>query len=161
MERLGVTPRAETVPHSRWQIGRRLGCALGIVLLLVATSARPALAEDIVAVYTAFWAGLPAAKIRLRLRDGGPGFHDEIEIETQGLPHLFTRFAQMRWPRDALPQTARPNRRAIWRSMIYASGMTAGLASSSSIAPVQRSPSAARTTRAENLRSPRHSARTR
>ena len=92
MELLGVTPRAETVPHSRWQIGRRLGCALGIVLLLVATSARPALAEDIVAVYTAFWAGLPAAKIRLRLRDGGPGFHDEIEIETQGLPQLFTRF---------------------------------------------------------------------
>jgi hypothetical protein len=48
--------------------------------------------EEIVAVYSASWAGLPAAEIRLKLHDGGPGYHDEIEIATQGLPYLFTRF---------------------------------------------------------------------
>jgi hypothetical protein len=61
-------------------------------------SARDVAAEDIVAVYSAFWAGLPAANIRLKLGDGSPryhdepGYHDEIEIATLGLPHLFTRF---------------------------------------------------------------------
>ena len=48
--------------------------------------------EDIVAVYSAYWAGLPAAEIRLKLRNGGPDYHDEIQIATQGLPYLFTRF---------------------------------------------------------------------
>jgi hypothetical protein len=71
---------------------RRLSWALGVALFSVTTSARYAAAEDIVAVYSAFWAGLPAAKIRLKLRDGVPSYHDEIEIETQGLPHLFSRF---------------------------------------------------------------------
>jgi Protein of unknown function (DUF3108) len=51
-----------------------------------------AAAEPIVAFYTAYWAGLPAARIRLELQDRGPVYHDEIAIETQGLPHLFTRF---------------------------------------------------------------------
>jgi hypothetical protein len=45
-----------------------------------------------VAVYDAFWAGLPAGKIRLKLRDAGPTYRNEIDIETQGLPHLVTRF---------------------------------------------------------------------
>jgi Protein of unknown function (DUF3108) len=45
-----------------------------------------------VAVYDAFWAGLPAGKIRLKLRGAGPTYRNEIDIETQGLPHLFTRF---------------------------------------------------------------------
>jgi len=54
--------------------------------------AGPAEAEDIVANYSAFWAGLPAANIRLTLRDGSAGYHDEIEITTQGLPHLLSRF---------------------------------------------------------------------
>jgi hypothetical protein len=92
MGRPGVTARPETVPRYPRQPWRRLGCALGIALLLVTTSVRRAGADDIVAVYAAFWAGLPAAKIRLRLGDGGPGYRDEIEIETQGLPHLLTRF---------------------------------------------------------------------
>ena len=51
-----------------------------------------AAAEEIVAVYTAHWAGLPAAHIRLTLRNGGPKYRDQIEISTEGLPHLFTRF---------------------------------------------------------------------
>jgi hypothetical protein len=45
-----------------------------------------------VANYSAYWAGLPAANIRLTLRDGGLEYHDEIEITTQGLPHLLSRF---------------------------------------------------------------------
>lgn len=67
------------------------GCALG-VLLLAAGGIRQAAADDLVAVYAAFWAGLPAAKIRLKLRDAGPSYHDEIHIETEGLPHLLTKF---------------------------------------------------------------------
>jgi hypothetical protein len=68
------------------------------VLLLVAVIAGPAPAEDIVANYSAFWAGLPAANIRLTLhdasigRDGSAEYHDEIEITTLGLPHLLSRF---------------------------------------------------------------------
>jgi len=64
----------------------------------VAVTAGPAAAEDIVANYSAYWAGLPAANIRLTLRDGSvgrygsAGYHDEIEITTQGLPHLLSRF---------------------------------------------------------------------
>jgi hypothetical protein len=54
--------------------------------------AGPAAAEEIVANYSAYWAGLPAANIRLTLHDGSAGYHDEIEITTQGLPHLLSRF---------------------------------------------------------------------
>jgi hypothetical protein len=63
-----------------------------VALLLATAGARPVTADDIVAAYDAFWAGLPAGKIRLRLRDGGPTYRNEIEIESIGLPHLFTRF---------------------------------------------------------------------
>jgi hypothetical protein len=58
----------------------------------VTTITGKAAAEEIVALYSAYWAGLPAAHIRLTLRDGGPGYRDEIEIATEGLPYLFTRF---------------------------------------------------------------------
>ena len=74
------------------QSRRRIRRALGIALLLATVGSRQAAAHDIVAVYTAFWAGLPAADIRLKLGDGGPGYRDEIVIATRGLPHLFTRF---------------------------------------------------------------------
>jgi Protein of unknown function (DUF3108) len=70
----------------------RLSCAVGLVLLLATANASPLAADDIVAVYDAFWAGLPAGRIRLKLHDAGPTYHNEIEIESQGLPHLFTRF---------------------------------------------------------------------
>jgi hypothetical protein len=70
----------------------RLGCALGAAIIAGAAGTGPAAAEDIIAVYSAYWAGLPAAEIRLKLRDGGPGYRDEIEIATQGLPQLFTHF---------------------------------------------------------------------
>jgi hypothetical protein len=52
----------------------------------------PAAADDTVALYSAYWAGLPAATIRLTLREGGPGYRDEIDIATEGAPYLFTRF---------------------------------------------------------------------
>jgi Protein of unknown function (DUF3108) len=80
------------VPRRPQQPRRRLRRALSLAVLLAAVTARQAAADDIVAVYTAFWAGLPAADIRLRLSGGGSGYHDEIVIATQGLPHLFTRF---------------------------------------------------------------------
>jgi hypothetical protein len=56
------------------------------------TTGREAAAEDITAVYSAFWAGLPAGQIRVKLQDSGSGYSDEIEISTQGLPYLFTSF---------------------------------------------------------------------
>jgi len=77
------------VRHS-WRRGSSgFGAAVG--LILVAT-AGPAVAGNIVASYSAYWAGLPAANIRLTLRDGGLAYRDQIEITTQGLPRLFTQF---------------------------------------------------------------------
>ena len=58
----------------------------------MAVTGGPAGAEDIVVNYSALWAGLPAANIRLTLHDDITGYHDEIEIATQGLPHLLSRF---------------------------------------------------------------------
>jgi Protein of unknown function (DUF3108) len=76
--------------RSSW---RQLGCTIGLTFATLATSAvKTPAAEPLVAFYTAYWAGLPAARIRLELRDGGPGYHDQIAIDTEGLPHLITRF---------------------------------------------------------------------
>jgi hypothetical protein len=40
----------------------------------------------------ASWAGLPAAEIHLRLDDGPAQYRGDIDIRTEGLPRLFTRF---------------------------------------------------------------------
>jgi Protein of unknown function (DUF3108) len=80
------------MPRYRLLPWRRFGCALGLALLGATTSAGGAAAEDIIAVYSAFWAGIPAGQIRLKLRDSGSRYSDELEIATQGLPQLFTRF---------------------------------------------------------------------
>lgn len=69
----------------------RAGGALALALLLAAP-ASPGCAEEISAVYDAFWAGLPAGKIRLALADGNAGYRDQIEIRAEGLPYLVTRF---------------------------------------------------------------------
>ena len=61
---------------------------LALALLSLPATAR---ADDIVAVYTAFWAGIPAGEIEIRLHDGAAAYHDEIEIRTTGLPALITR----------------------------------------------------------------------
>jgi len=63
-----------------------------VVGVLLAAIAAPAAAEDLVATYSAYWAGLPAANIRLTMRDIGAGYRDEIEIATEGFPRLLTRF---------------------------------------------------------------------
>jgi hypothetical protein len=65
-----------------------------------------------VANYSAYWAGLPAASIRLTLRDGSVGYRDEIKITTQGLPHLLSRFratasAEGRLAGDRTPEPSR------------------------------------------------------
>jgi len=80
--------------------------------MLLAVTAGPAAAEDLVAIYSAYWGGLPAANIRLTLRDGGAGYRDEIEIATQGLPRLFTRFRATASAegRLAADRTAEPSR---------------------------------------------------
>jgi hypothetical protein len=71
-----------------------------------------------VANYSAYWAGIPAANIRLTLRDSGggrdgsAGYHDEIEITTQGLPHILSRFRATASAegRLAADRTAEPSR---------------------------------------------------
>jgi hypothetical protein len=79
------------MPRHRWHFGRLCG-ALGITIAVLTTGSHRLSAEEIVAVYSAFWAGFPAAQIRLKFDDSGPGYRDEIEIATQGLPQLFTHF---------------------------------------------------------------------
>lgn len=64
--------------------------AMGIGLAAVA---HPAGAADVAALYRAYWAGLPAGEIRLALRNETSAYHDEIEIRTEGLPRLLTRFS--------------------------------------------------------------------
>jgi Protein of unknown function (DUF3108) len=61
---------------------------LALALLSIPATAR---ADDIVAVYAAYWAGIPAGEIYIRLHDGAAAYHDEIEIRTTGLPALITR----------------------------------------------------------------------
>ncbi len=53
---------------------------------------RGAVGKEVSALYQAYWAGLPAGEISLTLRDDAAGYRDEIEISTEGLPHLVTRF---------------------------------------------------------------------
>jgi hypothetical protein len=49
-------------------------------------------ADRIVADYTAYWAGLPAAQIRLTRSADASAYQDQIEIESEGLPQLITHF---------------------------------------------------------------------
>jgi Protein of unknown function (DUF3108) len=71
--------------------GGRTVLAAAIALLLTAGNAAAG-AGDVTAIYSAFWAGLPAAQIRLKLSEAGASYHDEIEIRTDGLPYLVTHF---------------------------------------------------------------------
>ena len=65
---------------------------VGLSLALVG-AARPAGAVDGAALYQAYWAGLPAGEVRLQLHDDANAYRDEIEIRTEGLPALLTRFS--------------------------------------------------------------------
>jgi hypothetical protein len=69
----------------------RIGCLLGLAVLAAAPT-RAARMGDISATYNATWAGLPAARIRLLVHDGAARYTDRINIETRGLPRLFTHF---------------------------------------------------------------------
>jgi hypothetical protein len=66
----------------------------GLVMALALTIGlgRVAAAADAAALYQAYWAGMPAGEIRLALHDEADLYRDEIEIRTEGLPRLFTRF---------------------------------------------------------------------
>jgi Protein of unknown function (DUF3108) len=69
----------------------RLVSSLGIALL-AAGAPGSGRAQPLVAIYNAFWGGLPAARIRLELGQDGAGYQDAIAIRTDGLPRLVTRF---------------------------------------------------------------------
>jgi len=58
-------------------------------LLLAAPSAR---AEETTALYRAYWAGAPAAVLRLTVHDGPDGYRHEMSIRSEGLPKAVTRF---------------------------------------------------------------------
>ncbi len=66
--------------------------ASAALLALLGMAAGSAKADQLVADYTAYWAGLPAAQIRLKLSNAAAAYRDQIEIRTEGLPHLVTHF---------------------------------------------------------------------
>jgi hypothetical protein len=72
--------------------GCRLVFTLAIGLAMAAGGPGGGHAEPLVAFYDAFWAGLPAARIRLEFVEGGAHYRDGIAISTLGLPRLVTRF---------------------------------------------------------------------
>jgi hypothetical protein len=53
---------------------------------------QPARAAEVSAMYQAYWAGLPAGEIRLSLRDEAGAYRDQIDIRSEGLPRLVSRF---------------------------------------------------------------------
>ena len=68
---------------------RRLGLAVAVVLLGLSGQA---FGDEVAAVYQAYWAGVPAGEIRLKLRDDPANYRDEITVRSQGLPWLLTHF---------------------------------------------------------------------
>ena len=68
---------------------RFLGAVAGAALSAVGSTA---LARETVALYQAYWAGLPAGDIKLVLQDDRGGYRDEIAIRSEGLAWLFTKF---------------------------------------------------------------------
>lgn len=52
----------------------------------------PARAEELTALYQAYWAGLPAGRIKLILRDEPGGYRDEIGLTTEGIARIATKF---------------------------------------------------------------------
>jgi hypothetical protein len=90
----GITSRLQADrPHPPARLSRRaLGCFLAAGVLCAGAGAHPAGADDIVAVYAAYWAGLPAAEIRLSLGEDKAAYRGQIEIRTEGLPALLSRF---------------------------------------------------------------------
>lgn len=48
--------------------------------------------NPLIAYYEATWASLPAAHLVAQFDDGTEAFHDELEMDTVGLPHLLLHF---------------------------------------------------------------------
>jgi hypothetical protein len=67
---------------------------LRVILAAVAfaLAVKPAEGEGFVGLYAAYWAGLPAAQVRISARESSERYSDRIDIRTVGLPWLFTRF---------------------------------------------------------------------
>src|SRR5438874_415642 len=78
----------------RTLVRRRGRCLLGAALaaVLAIAGAPRAHCEEVTALYQAYWAGVPAGEIRLKLRDDPAGYRDEITVRSQGLPWLLTHF---------------------------------------------------------------------
>ena len=73
--------------------GPKFAAALALGCLLADAQAGVARAADLVATYSAYWAGLPAGQIRLQISDAAGTYRDKIEIRSDGLPRLFTHFS--------------------------------------------------------------------
>ncbi len=65
---------------------------LTILICTIPPTVDAAEAEEVAALYQAYWVGLPAGEIRLALRDDPAAYQGEILIRTEGLPRLLTRF---------------------------------------------------------------------
>lgn len=63
-----------------------------LLALALLGSPGAAAAAEVTALYQAYWAGLPAGELRLSLRDDEAGYRDQIEIRSEGLPRIVTRF---------------------------------------------------------------------
>jgi Protein of unknown function (DUF3108) len=89
-------PGSVTIGAAARQAPSRLRGALTVavasIVLTMASANSPARADEVVATYSVYWAGLPAAQIRLRVSDAATSYNDEIEILTGGLPRVITHF---------------------------------------------------------------------
>lgn len=61
-------------------------------LFIIIGLAKPALAEDSVALYQALWAGVSAAAIRLSVHDAPDGYRNEIAVRAEGVARWITHF---------------------------------------------------------------------
>lgn len=80
------------VRRSSGRLGGACRVAAAGVAFLLAAASGSARAADIVATYSASWAGMPAAQIRLKLSATAVSYNDKIEIRSDGLPRLVTHF---------------------------------------------------------------------
>jgi Protein of unknown function (DUF3108) len=69
-----------------------VACATSLGLLLCGPAEAAASAAPLMLRYDASWAGLPAAKIYVRLEDWGAAYATRIEVQTEGIPRWFSRF---------------------------------------------------------------------
>jgi Protein of unknown function (DUF3108) len=83
----GVTTAGPAHRPRSWT--RRAVLVLLTMAVFQPAAARP---DKVVALYSAYWAGLPVGQVRLAFEASATSYRDAIEIRTGGLPRLFTRF---------------------------------------------------------------------